>query len=184
MSLPRYDAETAKLLSLHPDDMSLRALGNDIRLLLKLREDGKIALAVRLAIAHKIISTGQTEERSFVAWCKRNVVLNGKPIGPHSIWRLVRIGEKRNPAKAYEELKKEERELQRNKMARLMEEARLGRNIVAIESGRIYQSPKPAVNASYDANEINALVSAWEKASEYSRRQFLHMIGASQARRA
>ena len=183
MSLPRYDAATAELLSLDPGDISLPKLGTEIRLLLRAREDVKIALAVRLAIAHKIISTGQTPERSFVAWCKKNVVLNGKPIGSHSIWRLVKIGEARNPVRAYEALKKNEREIQAEKMARLQKEAQAGRNVIAIETGKV--KPIERKNVSADVSQqVNEIVTIWERISEEARRQFLYMVGASAARRA
>ena len=183
MSLPRYDAATAELLSIDPGDVSLAKLGADIRLLLKAREDVKIALAVRLAIAHKIISTGQTPERSFVAWCQKNVILNGKPIGPHSIWRLVKIGAARNPVKAYEALKKEEREIQADKMARLQEEAKAGRNVVAIKTGKV--TPSERKNISPDVSQqVNEIVTIWERISEEARQQFLYMVGAASARRA
>ena len=184
MSLPRYDAETAKLLKCDPGDVSLSSLGTEIRKLLRMREDVKIALAVRLAIAHKIITTGQTPERSFVEWCRRNVVLNGKAIGTHSIWRLVRIGSAKNPIKAYEEIKKAEREKQAEKLARMQKEAALGRNVIAIDTGEMRPKPQGTSISADVSQEMNALMTAWEHASPEARRQFLYMIGASIARRA
>ena len=184
MSLPRYDAETARLLKIDPSDISLPALGTEIRKLLRMREDVKIALAVRLAIAHKIITTGQTPERSFVEWCRKNVVLNNKAIGTHSIWRLVRIGSARNPIKAYEDIKKTEREKQAIKLARMQKEAAAGRNVIAIDTGEMRPKPQGARISEDVSQQMNALMTAWEHATPEARKQFLYMIGASVARRA
>ena len=54
---------------------------------------------------------------------------------------------------------------------------------VAIETGKVKPSERKNISSDV-AQQVNELVTIWERISEEARRQFLYMVGASVARRA
>jgi len=147
----------------------LGRLAAECRALIGLNSDVKLALALRLAVAHKIVTA---QGASWSAWCFKHITKrDNKPYSIHAINKWVRLGQARNPAKAIAKFRK----IEAKRHAESQREA-----TAAIKVVKLITTPAgprrviPNISAGYDA-----LLRAWEAAGPEARKQFLYFIGAN-----
>ena len=175
------------LLNDPASDITLPELRDEMNELAKLRQNSRLAFCKRLAIAYMLLigrRAGPDAPRDggtpkFLDWCYKNLyTANGKRYSRSTIQNYLGVGFASNPEKYFEA---------RNKVAttfnrKSSHDRKLGAAITAAVKSPAKVISITALRQKHDlptnvASEVNALMRAWEQASEQARRQFLRLVG-------
>lgn len=179
------DTDLNQLLRDPQPGVSLADLKSDLNRLATLRGQARLAFCKRLAIVYMLIvgrvptrkAPKDGESKKFFAWCDTNLHSGtGKPYGEHALRNYYLVGFSGNPAAAMNARQKA--------AVDNVKEAWSVRT--ALKNAIKTPTPLKAVSviklrSRYDlptnvAQEVNAMMTAWEAASSQARNQFIYMV--------
>ena len=175
------------LLNDPASDITLPELRDEMNELAKLRQNSRLAFCKRLAIAYMLLigrragpdapHDGGTPK--FLDWCYKNLyTANGKRYSRGTIQNYLGVGFASNPEKYFEARNKVITTFNRKSS----HDRKLGAAITAAVKSPAKVISITTLRQKHDlptnvASEVNALMRAWEQASEQARRQFLRLVG-------
>jgi len=170
----------ARLLSEPEPTLSLAQLADDLNALANIRQNARVAFCRRLAAAYLLIvghrpNTRSSDGSKFREWCDKNIhSANKKPYSHRTLELYLIIGFSKNPEKIVRQ-----RVDDANRRAHHMR--RFGAAIAHAVENNVTALPVTKIRKQFDttgdvAQEINALMRAWEQASTTARNHFLYLV--------
>lgn len=166
-------------------DVTLDELKVEINELAKLRNNSRVAFCKRLAIAYMLL-VGRPMSRSepkdgaskqFYVWCAKNIrTANNKIYSTGTLRAYVGVGFSSNPTASLKVIRDQSNhrsELMRKLGSKLDEAVRTATPPKVVPITQLRSKFKLSTDV---AQEVNQMMTAWERASSSARSQFIYMV--------
>lgn len=162
-------------------NISLDQLAVELNKLAKIRNNARIAFCKRLAVAYLMIvghlpRNGSSDGKKFYRWCGNKIRSgNGKAYTFSTLRTYLRVGLSKDPAKLLAQFTttSNKREQQVRQLGANITRAALSNDPPKVISIRVLKKTGYPSNV---AQEINVLMTAWERASPQARSQFIYLV--------